>query len=163
MVYLLLSITANAQLPHNSSGKIYFGEEIKIDSTDADALYIRAKTWVLENFANARQVIQKDEASAHRILLRASGECYAPHSFGDTIENVNNSYTLEIETNNDGYKYSVTEFKTTDKWKGEQPSEDVSGGKKQMLLNEQTIKELVATLTTSLKLAMDKRVVVGME
>jgi hypothetical protein len=113
---------------------------------------------VLENFTNLREVQKKDDPMNHIIVLRGSGECYAAHSFGDTIENAGHAYTLEIITENSGYKYSLSDFKTTDKWKGEINSEEFKGGKKQVQLHEQTLQELIATLTKSLKLAMATKV-----
>jgi len=156
-------VKGQSVLPHDAAGKITFSETIKVDSSEADELYRRAKTWVFENFINVRQIVQKDDVINHVIVLRGAGECYSPKSFGDTIENANNSYTLEIAIENEGYKYTMSDFKTTDKWKGDLPSESVKGSKKQLQLHEQLIQELAATLTKSLKLSMASKIVVGNE
>ncbi len=166
LLFFLININftkGQSVLPHDNAGKIAFEEQIKIDSTDADELYRRAKTWVLENFVNVRQLLQKDDNVNHIIILRGAGECYATKSFGDTIENGNNSYTLEINISNEGFSYLMTDFRTTDKWKGEIPSESVKGTKKQIQIHEQIISELAATLTKSLKLAMASKILVRNE
>ena len=154
---------SQSKLPHDAAGKITFTEVVKLDSSNADELYRRAKTWVLENFTNVRQVLVKDDNINHLLILKGSGECYAAKSFGDTIDNAANSYLLKIEINDGGYNYIMNEFTTTDKWKGDLPAEEVKGGKKQLQLHEEKISELAATLTKSLKLSMASRISVGSE
>jgi hypothetical protein len=165
ITFFLLYISANSQttLPVSSDGKILFAETIRIDSSDAASNYVRAKTWVLENFSNLKTVLQKDDVARHFIQLRVSGECYAPHSFGDTIENAGNSYSLTLQMSDNGYSYSLTDFMTTDKWKGELAAESVKGSKKQLLAHEQSIHDLTATLTASLKKAMATKISVGID
>jgi hypothetical protein len=158
---LIFNSVTGQTLPRDSDGKISYSETVKVDSSDADALYRQGKSWVLENFANLKAVLVKDDAQNHLIELRASGECYAPHSFGDTIENGPNAYTLRIEFENDGYKYSIFNFVTKDKWKGDMPAEEIKGSKKQIQSHEQVISELAATLTASLKKSMQTISVIG--
>jgi hypothetical protein len=154
LLVILVSNVNGQTLLHDASGKIAFTGKVKVDSTDADALYRQAKTWVLENFINLKQVLQKDDPVNHQIILRGSGECYAPHSFGDTIENGPNTYTLQIDIDNNGYTYLLSDFITTDKWKGNLPAEEVKGSKKQLQEHERIISELAATLEAGLKNAM---------
>ena len=163
VILFIVSTSVKAQLPKNSSGKIEYAETIALEGAGADELYRRSKTWMLENFTKLKEIVKKDDASNHLIVINGKGECYAEHAFGDTIDNVNHSYTLTIETRDGGYSYSMTDFYTTDKWKGEIPSETFKGGKKPMEAHEQTLRELAATLTLSLKLAMAAKISVGNE
>ena len=164
LLLLVLALSVEGQsLPKDSNGKINYSDQIKIDSSDADELFRRAKTWVLENFKNLGQVLQKDDPRNHQIVLNGKGECYAEKSFGDTIENLNHSYILRIDVGEDGYSYTLTDFMTTDKWKGEMPAEQVKYGKKAMQEHEAGIAALAATLIASLKNAMSTKIVVGRE
>jgi hypothetical protein len=117
LALLLVSFKVFSQesiLPIDSTtGKITYSEVIKVDSVLATELFVRANIWFVNNFNSAKNVIQLSDKEAGVVIGKGN--------FPVTCNNPNRSafnvfiqgtvdFTLEIQTRDGRYKYSITDI-----------------------------------------------------
>ena len=163
LVFLTIqTVFAQEKIPIDpATGKITYSETVKVDSVTADDFCLRIKTWVVENFDSYSKALQKDDRQNGLAIIKGTGNCYKPKTFGDTLINGWFTYTLTIEYKDGSYKYTLIDFYSDDQWKGSIPAETYKGSKKQKLVYDLGITEVSTGLITSLKLSMGRRLVVG--
>lgn len=105
----LISITSFCQEKFQESlplenGKVVYTEVIKIDDLSKSDLYKRAKKWVVLNYKSANDVIQLDD--------KEDGIIIAKGTFGIRYytRNPKIEHTLQIETKNGRFKYTISNF-----------------------------------------------------
>lgn len=82
-------------------GKVYYSDVIQSNGT-ADQLYTSARSWTAKNFVNAQNVIQMDDPTSHKMIIKASCPVSKDGQFF--------YYTLTIQTKDGRYRYELSDF-----------------------------------------------------
>jgi len=95
--------TAN-NFPLNEKGEVVYTEIVKSDSTNYKELYVRAHVWFANTFNSAQNVVQLDDKDAGHIIGKGVFE------FDETVMVVWVNFTIEIQTKDGKYKYTLSNF-----------------------------------------------------
>jgi hypothetical protein len=96
--------TSINNFPINEKGEVVYTEIVKIDSTDSKELYVKAHEWFANTFNSAQNVVQLDDKDAGTIIGKGVFE------FDETVMVVWVNFTIEIQTKDGKYKYTLSNF-----------------------------------------------------
>jgi hypothetical protein len=131
------------------NGSVIYTEVVKVDSLNKKELYNRAKKWVVLKYKSANDVIQLDDKEDGIIIGKGNfGIKY--YSRRPTI-----NHTLQIETRDGRYKYTISSFIYSDVQKDTFTVEEFPkswAGKKKLY---RTLDEKVNSIIADLKKSME--------
>lgn len=91
--------------PRDEAGRACFQEVVQVEGATAVDLYGRARFWAAKTFVNPKNVIQLDDPTLGRLVLKGS----VPESFGMT-EKVWFRFTLAIEAKDGRYRWTLDQL-----------------------------------------------------
>lgn len=158
-IYLLILITFSINsfsqdklldiLPLEN-GNVVYTEVVKVDSINKKELYNRAKKWVVLKYKSANDVIQLDEKE-DGIIIGKGNFTIKYYKRKPTIE-----HTLQIETKDGRYKYTVSSFiysdVQNDRFTVENFPKSWFGEKKLYQALDEKVKSIIADLKKSMEM-----------
>ena len=103
IIALLLPLCTFAQEQYG------FSEVFKVPGKNADEIYVMMKSWVAESYRSANHVVQMDDRSSAKIILRPKIK-YAPTAINQACYTGWISYTVSIEARDERFKVDVYQF-----------------------------------------------------
>lgn len=131
------------------NGNVVYTEVVKVDSINKKELYNRAKKWFVLNYKSANAVIQLEDKEDGMIIGKGNFRIKY-YSRNPTIE-----HTLQIETRDGRYKYTVSRFIYSDIQNDKFIIEKFPkgwAGKKKLY---RTVNEKIKLIITDLKKSME--------
>ena len=98
---------APEQIYSIKDGRIHYEEVVKIDNTNADELFFRAKLLIADSYVSSPDVTKLEDKENGLIIIKALF-LVAHNQF---VNNARVSYTLKIETKDNKYKYTITDLR----------------------------------------------------
>lgn len=153
-ILIMFSINSFSQeklldiLPLKNANVVYT-EVVKVDSMNKKELYNRAKKWVVLKYKSTNDVIQLDDKEDGIIIGKANfGIRY--YSRKPTI-----AHTLQIETRDGRYKFTISNFIYSDiqndKFTVEEFPKSWAGKKKLYRTLDEKVKSIIADLKKSME------------
>ena len=104
-------------------GRVYYEGVIAVDSATKDALYQRAKRWVVDAYKSAKDVIQLDDPDNGELVVKGKFKTYWQTTFL-AGQDVYIAHTISISVKDGKYRYQMTDFVVS----GYNPSSQYSAG-----------------------------------
>lgn len=101
-------LTFSQDLPKNANGQIEYSDVVKIDSTDAQTLYSRAKMVIAQTFVSARDVTQLADDNTKSLVVRAN-----IHVVDKSGDYGRVAFVMTIQCKDGRYRYIITDFVQT--------------------------------------------------
>lgn len=101
---LVLAVSAKAQMPVDpETGRFLYQEVVEVPGAKDD-LYVKAQTWFVNTFRDAKEVIQLQDKDAGRVMGKGL--------FRLTLVMLTRSihFTITIDVKDDRYRYTITDF-----------------------------------------------------
>lgn len=133
---LLIPVFCSSQTIHLQKDKIEYKEKIKTESLSQDEIFSRAKNAVLQYVKGSDSTIQADAANGS-IVANGHFKLRTPHSIVDIVH-----YTIKLETDKKGYKYTIDDVYLLHANRGEKP---------EYFSSEKLVKDLEVSGPTSIK------------
>lgn len=132
------------------NGEVIYTDVLEVEGLSKDELYNLAKKWVVLKYKSANHVIQLDDKD-NGIIIGKGNFAIDYYSRKPTIE-----HTLQIETKDGRYKYTISNFIYSDIQNSTFTLENFPkswAGKKKLY---QTLDEKVRSIIDNLKKSMEK-------
>ena len=91
--------------PRDAGGDARFQEVVQVEGATAAQLYGRAKLWAAKAFSSAKDVVQLDDSSGGRLVLKGSDE----ETFG-LGDHVWFHFTLTVEVKDGRYRWTIDQL-----------------------------------------------------
>ena len=109
IIFFLLTSACYSQektkeIPPLENGLIVYSDVVKVDSVSATELYNRAKKWIALRYKSANDVIQIDNKE-DKILIGKGNFNIKYYTRNPVI-----GHTIQIETREERYKYTISNF-----------------------------------------------------
>lgn len=101
-----LAASARAIPPRLDTGRYGYVEVVTADGIPAPELYARAKAWVAQQYRSAQHVIQLDDPSTGKLVVKGNFPGTARGDAG--VYYVGHTLTLEVKPGR--YRYTLTDF-----------------------------------------------------
>lgn len=96
-----------AAVPRDANGAVHYSEVGAVEGATKDALYGRAKAWVINTYVSPKNVIQADDKDAGIVVCKGFSEVPVTIVFSSKQRLY---YTVKISTKEGRYKYDLTDF-----------------------------------------------------
>jgi len=160
---LLFGLNSHAQqidIPRDSiTDRFCYTGVVKVDSANADQLYLKARIWFAEMFKDAQEVIQLDDKQAHILIGKGTYKIPDLITWAGNVPAGYLHFTIRIETRDQRYKYSITDFVLKNQ-NIELPAEQYHMTKKYDAQFFQDVKDFGEGTIADLKSSMQKAVTV---